>query len=191
MSVPGMLRLHFFSCGTGTWTADPLSWRSPVVVWATFSSLSSWGRISDWFVWFFSLHVAHTWVDGSSCSTDWEPLVSGYSASSLAETLLQGTILLAGAMLQLVYFVWLYLEVEVDGTVCYLADCLFWAQVLQVMLVDISGPNLPAMSHLAQLMPAKCKPWKCKIKPFLIIQQHLSLPGLPSFIFCVPLMEHH
>lgn len=120
-----------------------------------------------------------------------EPLVSGYSASSLAEDLMQGIILLEGAMLQWVYFVWFYLEVEVVGTVCYLADCLFWAQVLQVMLVDISSPNLPAMSHLAQLMPAKCKPWKCKIKPFLIIQQHLSLPGLPSFFFWVPLMEHH
>lgn len=133
----------------------------------------------------FSSHVAHTWVDWSSYSTDWEPLVSRYSASSLAEALLEG------AMLQWVYFVWFYLEVEVVGTVCYLADCLFWAQVLQVMLVDISSPNLPAMSHLAQLMPAKCKPWKCKIKPFLIIRQHLSLPGLPSFFFWVPLMEHH
>lgn len=53
----------------------------------------------------FSFHVAHRWVDGTSCFTDWESLVSGYSASCLAEALLQGTVLLKGEMLQLVYIV--------------------------------------------------------------------------------------
>lgn len=44
---------------------------------------------------------------------------------------------------------------------CWLSGwlCLFLAEVLQVMPVDISGPNSPAMLYLAQLMPAECKPW--------------------------------
>jgi len=47
---------------------------------------------------------------------------------------------------------------EIVGTVAYLADFVFLAEVLQVMPVDISGPSSPAMSYLAQLMPAECKP---------------------------------
>lgn len=53
MSVPGMLRLNFFSCCSVTWTADPPSRRSTAVVWAIFSALSSGGKIADWSVWIF------------------------------------------------------------------------------------------------------------------------------------------
>lgn len=51
---------------------------------------------------FFSWRVPHTWVELSSYTAVWEPLVWGYSPSSLAEALLLGTVLLEGVMLQLV-----------------------------------------------------------------------------------------
>lgn len=130
----------------------------------------------------FSLHVAHTW----------ELMYHRLRALSLrvlckfsGRSFPVGHHPLGRGSIAVVSF---YLEVEAVGTVCYLPDCLFWAQ-------GDAGwhqwSKFTSYVNLAQLMPAKCKPWKCKIKPFLIIQQHLSLPGLPSFFFWVPLMEHH
>lgn len=179
-----------------TQTAAPPSWRRSAVVWASVLWVGCSG--------FFPLLSTSAFFQGKKI-TDW-----GFSSCHVAHTLGRFELIYCSLRtLSLRIFSKFFsrsfaaghhLPERGDNTVGLMSVFLYWngnywhrwlsgclrsvlAKVLRVMPVDISGPKSPAMPYPAQLMPLECKPWNCKIKPILIIWQHLSLPGPPSFLF--------
>lgn len=155
-----------------TRTAAPPSWRRSAVVWATFfsSAFLHFLRGKGNRLGFFSWRCSHTgrfelmYHSLRTLSLRIFPKFSGRSFAAGHRPPGRGDVAVG--------LICVFLSWDWNCWHCWLSGwlCLFLAEVLQVMPVEISGPNSPAMSYLVQLMPAECKPWKRKIKPFLIIR---------------------